>query len=171
MKPVMLAVVASALLTACSQGSPRPDDPTKKTDSREAKLESRIKELEAQVQREQRSAEAKQKNNQEASARRERMAWLAGEWTSSADMSGCGLGVVYGADGTWTLPRTHSGTYEITARKIVHTPTSVERQPWIDEQLREGLKRPHTLYFERIDEETMRARLEGKEWHTSYKCS
>ncbi|SMQ79117.1 hypothetical protein SAMN06295984_3119 [Sphingopyxis terrae subsp. ummariensis] len=99
------------------------------------------------------------------------MAWLAGEWTSSADMSGCGLGIVYGADGTWTLPRTTNGTYVITARQIVHTPTSVERQPWIDEELREGLKKPYTIYFERIDEETMRAKLEGKEWHTSYKCS
>lgn len=98
------------------------------------------------------------------------MAWLAGESTSSADMSGCGLTVIYWADGTWALLGTYSGTYEIAAGKIVHTPTSVERQPWIDSELREGLKKPHPLFFERIDGETMRAKLEQKEWHISCEC-
>ncbi len=165
----MLAVVASISLSACSSEETA-DSRRVKTDTREAELERRVKALEAQIQREQRSSEAKQQIDKEVSDRRERMAWLAGEWTSFEDMSGCGFNVIYRADGTWTLPQTHSGTYKITAGKILHTPTSVERQPWITEQLRKGLKKPYTLYFKRIDDGPMRAKLEGKEWHTSYRC-
>jgi len=170
MKSVIVTSTAGLFLAACSGEAVSNSESATTPTQREAALEARGEAPEDKALKQVAVAEARAKERQDASASAERMAWLAGRWTSSSDMSGCEIGIIYRPDGTWMLPNTHSGRYEIIDGKIIHTPTNVERQPWIDDELRSALKRPHTLYFERIDGETMRARLEGKGWHTSYKC-